>query len=121
MSNLHDHLWIDILQHTCFFVEQDEKRIWNYRHHLMFCACEHGSIRAVNAMISSGANVNICKNQGMTPLLFACWFNYVDVVKVLLAAGVDVNSRTIVGGRTPLSVSKNNKIRKMLLAAGAIE
>jgi len=58
MSNVHDHLWIDIFQHTHFFDEQDEKRIWKYRHHLIYAACKHGSVRAVSAMMLSGTWTN---------------------------------------------------------------
>jgi len=152
MSNVHDHLWIDIFQHTRL-VEQDEKRIWRYRHHLIFYACDHGSTRALNAIIASGGDVNMVDNNGRaplwiaslysqvkvvkillaagadvnipdkngrTPLVVACsWANSVNVVKMLLAAGADVN--TCIYGQTPLSVSNNKKIRKMLLEAGAIE
>jgi len=151
MSNVHDHLWIDIFQHT-YLVEQDEKRIWKYRHHLIFDACKHGYIRAVRAVIASSADVNQQENDGRTPLWIASWMGYIGVVKVLLAAGADVNQQENDGrtplyiaslfdhveavnilivaganvntrtnyGRTPIDVSNDN-IRKILLAAGAIE
>jgi len=120
MSNLHDHLWIDIFQHTHVVAEQDEKRIWRYRHHLILFACRHGSMRVVNAMVASGADVNnICDKYGQTPLHTASFWCCVEVVEMLLTAGADVNARNN-SGQTPLSASKC-QTRQILLAAGAIE
>jgi len=87
MSNLHDHLWIDIFQHTHVVAEQDEKRIWRYRHHLIFRVCYYGSIRAVNALIASGLDVIARDTYGETPLSTAIFYRHVKVVEMLLAAG----------------------------------
>jgi len=110
MSNVHDHLWIDIFQQC------DEKRIWKYRHH----ACEYGSIRAVCAMIASGTDVNQQEDEyGHTPLLIASWCGRVEATRVLLEAGADVNARSNLGG-TPLwfaNACGRVEVVKMLLAA----
>jgi len=153
-SDLHDHLWIDIFQHTQrSFFGCENKRVWKYRYPLLSHVIKHGSYRVfktvlatgidvnqmdedgwtalmwaidydrdevVNVLLASGADANACDIYGDTPLLLACyWGDSVEVVKMLLAAGADVNARNI-DGKTPLSVS-NGKIRKILLAAGAIE
>jgi len=121
MSNVHDHLWIDIFQHTRF-PEQNEKRIWKYRHHLLFDACcDRDTIRAVNAIIASGANVNARNNLGQTPLWIASQCGQVELAKTLIVAGADVNARTN-HGQTPLWIAccyNSVRIVNTLIAAGA--
>jgi len=121
MSNVHDHLWIDIFQHT-YLTEQDEKRIWKYRHHLIFDACcKNGSIRTLSAIIASGADVNQQENDGRTPLWIASWMGCIGVVKVLLATGANVNQHDNYG-RTPLYIASSwgrLEVLNILIAAGA--
>src|SRR2546426_4750217 len=58
---------------------------------LMWAAAE-GHAAAVQLLIESGADVDARSKGKFTPLLFAVRRGAIDVVRVLLAAGVDVNA-----------------------------
>ena len=47
------------------------------------------SVNTIQKLINYGAKVNATNNKGMTPLLKACSYRQMDVVKVLLEAGAD--------------------------------
>lgn len=50
---------------------------------LLFAA-EKGAIESVNALITAGADVNIARKDGLTPLLIACIMGHDNVVTTLL-------------------------------------
>ena len=53
------------------------------------------------------------------PLHVACYAGYTEIVRMLLDAGADPNSRGETGERTPLMVTESTEIASMLLDAGA--
>ena len=87
-------------------------------------ACEGGHIRAINALIAAGANVNYANGQGEmgeTPLLVACSHGNLSTVRALIAAGVDVNCVDSDGDNCLFlsTYDDNFAIVQSLLAAGA--
>lgn len=87
----------------------------------LYIAARDGNLRAVDALINAGADVNyVCRN-GATALFVACENGHLEAVKYLIAAGADVNAACN-NGATPLSIAilrKHNAIAELLKAAGA--
>ncbi len=77
----------------------------------------------VLSLIKSGADVNALDENGATPLSKACRWNYVSIVKVLLANGAMVDSPRSKAGRTPLMVANayiaGITVTKLLVEHGA--
>jgi len=78
----------------------------------------------VQALIAAGADVNALIaadrasiNNGWTPLMFACYFDRLDVVQTLIDAGADVHARSD-GGRTVLMHCTQLEIVQCLITAG---
>jgi ankyrin repeat protein len=65
---------------------------WSVLHH----ACEHGQVECVKYCVELGANVNLCANHGLTPLMCAkkCGATgkgLLEIVRILLDAGATVD------------------------------
>ena len=78
-------------------------------------------------LIDNGAEVNVKRDDGFTPLHTAVIINAAEVAKLLIANGADVNAKDK-DGYTPLSlhalyVAEANaaEIRKLLIANGATD
>jgi ankyrin repeat protein len=87
----------------------------------LFVAAQRGNVKAVEALLAVGANVNDAIDNGMTPLLIASDSGCVPAVKALLAAGADVN-HVADGGTTAILAAvcgKHIPVVSTLIAAGA--
>jgi ankyrin repeat protein len=76
----------------------------------------------VKELLTQGANVNAKSPYGATPLFFACDRSNVEIVKILLEKGADVNVKDTFYGASPLgwSLGKGNaEIVRMLVEKGA--
>ncbi len=76
----------------------------------------------VKDLLAKGANVNAKSPYGATPLFFACDRGSVEVVKVLLEHGADVNVQDTFYRATPLAWALNKgkpEIIKLLVEGGA--
>lgn len=62
-------------------------------------------VKAVEVLLSRGANYNLADPEGYTALMFAAWRGYAASAKCLLAAGADPNA-TDFEGRTALDHAK---------------
>ena len=81
--------------------------------------CRSGTAQQVADAIKAGANVNAKDDIGMSALMWATVINKNPaVIKILLNAGVDVNTKSN-GGTTALMAAKNPEVIKTLLNAGA--
>ena len=76
----------------------------------------------VKELLAQGANVNAKSPYGATPLFFACDRSKVEIVKILLEKGAEVNVKDTFYGATPLnwSLGKGNAENvRMLVEKGA--
>lgn len=84
--------------------EQRAKSVYGAR--ALFNAVTEGRIKSVQALIRSGANVNIRTLSGKTPLMAASFWGYSDIVQMLLNAGARTNA-TDAEGNTALSIARH--------------
>ncbi len=84
-------------------------------------AVEEGKLKTVEALLASGADVNIRGEYGKTPLHFAARSDLTEVAKILLSNGADVNAADKKGA-TPLHETARlgrTETAEALLKAGA--
>lgn len=87
-----------------------------------FAAARKGDAAAVKALLDKGVNVNAKTRYGATALSYACDRANVDLVKLLVERGADVNAKDTFYGEVPLgwALGKGNvEIVKLLLDKGA--
>ena len=78
-------------------------------------------VEAVKSLLSAGADVNEADPQsGNTPLIFACRYNYLDMARLLIDKGADVN-RKAKDGSTALMMAAyaSPDMVKLLIGHGA--
>ncbi len=85
-------------------------------------AAAEGDKASAEKLLREGTSVNAKLRFRNSPLMIACRMGHVDLVKLLLERGADVNTRDVVSGRTPLMVAVKEgkeKLVALLLAKGA--
>src|SRR6185295_9897242 len=85
-------------------------------------AARKGDTAAVKALLDKGVNVNAKTRYGATALSYACDRANVELVKLLVERGADVNAKDTFYGEVPLgwALGKGNvEIVKLLLDKGA--
>ncbi|KAB5583440.1 hypothetical protein GE09DRAFT_302228 [Coniochaeta sp. 2T2.1] len=70
-------------------------------------AADENDMRAVRQLIAQGANVNVTEKWLWTPLHMACYGGYEDIVRLLIAHGAELDSRTV-DGETPLKLAERS-------------
>jgi ankyrin repeat protein len=74
--------------------------------------------RPVEVLVNNGANLNVESDRGETPLSNAIWRGDIEVVKLLIAHGANVNSNK--HGVSPLYLARDSKeITELLKEHGA--
>lgn len=81
-------------------------------------AAQEGDLEKVKTLLESGVDPNIAQPNG-TLLHFAVLKSHAEMVKMLLAAGANVNAALIPRGWTPLHYVRNAEVAQILLAADA--
>ncbi len=71
--------------------------------HKLFMYIKNGDITKVRSEFTKD-NININNNQGFTPLHYAIIYKKIDIAKVLIDKGADINKKDN-SGRTPLNVA----------------
>jgi hypothetical protein len=71
----------------------------------LFNAIVNGRLATVDALVQTGANVNVRTVNGTTPLMVAASKGFSDIVKTLLDAGADPNARKA-DGMTALTIAE---------------
>lgn len=107
--------------------EKNRDLIWSDAIHLLpSLGTEQGFSPQLGFFIDKGANVNApVEKDGTTPLMYAAKGSHVELVRIFIAKGADVNARAA-GGHTALKAAtqaKSNKdeIIEILKKAGARE
>lgn len=86
---------------------------------LMFAAIDAGDAEKVKTLLTDGIPVNV-KSPRKSPLYYAVEKGNEKIVKILLAAGADANSRPgTVCGPPPIYLARTGEMVKLLLASGA--
>lgn len=80
------------------------------------CMCD----TIAKQFIDAGADINAKDPIGKTPIMHAAEADSVDSVKALLKAGANVNARDN-RNQTALSLATDNRVRRLLEKAGAVE
>jgi ankyrin repeat protein len=90
----------------------------------LFAACgEDLPAAVVEVLLKAGADINK-ESDGWTPLFLVCHCGSVEIVKLLISYGVDVNKIEEESGMTPLEIARaegHAVIMELLLKAGATE
>ncbi|ORX44704.1 ankyrin [Piromyces finnis] len=73
-------------------------------------ACQHyQNAIIIKDLITQGkANVNLANREGNTPLILACQNDIVNVVKLLIDFGADINARNFIDKSSALQITINN-------------
>jgi len=85
-------------------------------------AAQHGDRAAVRALLNEKADVNAAQGDGMTALHWAAFRDDLELARLLIKAGANVQAQTRIGGQTPLALACKNGDAAMidlLLYAGA--
>ncbi len=90
---------------------------------LLYVTDNTNNVEIARLLLKAGANPNIKGFGGITPLHTAVFKGNPEMVELLIEYGADVNAKDEMKGETPLDLasglSSNEKIRSMLLKAGA--
>jgi len=71
----------------------------------IFDAIENNNLEQLKKAIDDGADINVARDDGVTPLLIAAYYGHLEIVQHLLAKeGIEVNKANN-NGATPLSVA----------------
>jgi len=85
-------------------------------------AAQQGNLPLVQRLVAQKADVNGPEGDGMTALHWAAYLDHLEMARVLIAAGANVQAVTRLGGLTPLFLASKNGSAPMialLLKAGA--
>ena len=73
-------------------------------------AAREGNIEAVKQHLASGADVNMKKNDGWTPLHSAAFDGHKEIAELLIAKGADVNAKGYLFGETRTPLDRAGKV-----------
>ena len=89
---------------------------------LIFISIKASFKNLINLLIDYGADINVVDSKGMNALMISAFYNYEDIVKVLLETKLDIDTQEPYYQKTALmlAVQKSNKnIAKLLIEKNA--
>ncbi len=93
----------------------------------LIAAAMTNNIELAQLLIDNGANINAIVRRDETPLINATRRGYFEMTQLLVSQGADVNLSVKTGAtdgnkiRSPLNMSRSNKITNYLIENGAVE
>ena len=84
----------------------------------LYFAAHKGHKDVVLLLLEKGADVNAAGNTKYTPLHGAAMGGHTDIAELLISKGADVNARSV-HGMSPLSETRNQEVKEVLIANGA--
>ena len=94
----------------------------------LMLAAQHARSESVKLLLLSGANVNLTNAHGETALMYATEAagayaedNVNEIVKGLISSGADLNVRDEQGNTALTHANRSSAVKRILIAAGAIE
>lgn len=88
-------------------------------------ACEQGNLREIQRILPQISNINVKTAQGWTGLVMAVYAENIDLAKLLLENGADINATNTKGttvfmyAKTPVFESQDYSLLEYLLSQGA--
>ncbi|CAH0556691.1 unnamed protein product [Brassicogethes aeneus] len=89
-------------------------------HYLLHVAVSNSNSECVKALVKGGAIVNFKDERGFTPLMLACSRKHVEMARLLIDLGADVNTASHIDGKTALHVCVQD-VREQRSANALIE
>ena len=80
---------------------------------MLLSATKSGNLEYVKLAIAKGANINTKDEKGSTPLHWATYYEYTEIIRFLLMEGANPYEKDNYG-LTPIDVAKFNNKRKAL-------
>ncbi|XP_005100995.1 ankyrin repeat domain-containing protein 17 [Aplysia californica] len=107
---------------TQLALHKDGSTQWNNLESLMFSCCGHGAANCVAILLELGVDKDCMDEQRMTPLMHAVKSGSVEVAKLLITWGCQINALGGVEGHSALHLAAVNgylELCEMLVQAGA--
>ena len=105
---------------------EDKIQIFEYTPLIAACNNGHDKEEAVKVLLEAGADMMARDNVGRTCIHLAAFKNNINIIRLLVSKGMDVNIQTSISGHTPLHMvcmvsPSNNKVEtaRVLLELGA--
>jgi ankyrin repeat protein len=89
---------------------------------MLLKAAENGHAKRIGRLLKAGAQTGAKDNAGWTPLIWAAFYGYADICKMLICNGVDIEARDREFGTTPLmraALKGRTAACRLLLESGA--
>ena len=114
-----DRLSITLLFATIFGLFVAGARAADDKRDALWTAVRAGDVKAVQAALDKGADVNAKNEIGVSALWIAASKGKLPVMELLVKKGADVNVRDGIWYGTPLTMSDKVDVARMLIKAGA--
>ena len=105
---------------------EDKIQIFEYTPLIAACNNGHDKEEAVTVLLEAGADMMARDNSGRTCIHLAAYKNNINIIRLLVSKGMDVNIQNSISGNTPLHMvcmvsPSNNKVEtaRVLLELGA--
>jgi hypothetical protein len=85
----------------------------------LWCAAVAGKLKVVEVLVCYGADVNSVSDTGSSPVRSACFMTHLDIVKLLVENGADIQRPNYNGGTCLINSVQSVELCEFLLKNGA--